>query len=181
METILQETADTVCHNERIASWVSQHGGAVRGYLRGVVGRGDLIDDLFQEVFFRAWQARKRYEERGFSRAYLLQIADRVARGRIRKTKPELTLSDEAWAAAEPHSFDADPAAQAAQTETSRRLDAALAQLTDIQRRALLLRYFGQLTFNEIAATLDCPLNTALSHCHRGLQILRKHFESDKP
>ncbi len=180
MGMILQETAETVCHNERIALWVSQHGGAVRGYLRGIGGRGDLIDDLFQEVFFRAWQDRKRYEERGFSRAYLLQIADRVARTWFRRAKAETSLGDEAWAVAEPQAAAADPALKAAQIETNRELDVALAQLTDIQRRALLLRYFGQLSFNEIAETLDCPVNTALSHCRRGLQTLRTHFQSDE-
>lgn len=166
---------------ERIADWVREHGEAVRGYLRGVVGRLDLMDDLFQEVFFRAWQGRSRYEERGFARSYLLQIADRVACDRFRRTRPESTLGDEIWSIEEPIESAMNPAVMAANSETTRRLDAALKQLAPIQRRALLLRYFGQLTFGQIAETIGCPLNTALSHCHRGLQTLRKHFERDEP
>jgi RNA polymerase sigma-70 factor (ECF subfamily) len=177
METIMQESLDS----ERIADWVREHGGSVRGYLRGVVGWADCIEDLFQEVFFRAWQGRKRYEERGCSRSYLLQIADRVACDRFRRAKSEPTLGDEIWSIEEPVKSAMNPAVIAASAETTRQLNAALKQLAPIQRRALLLRYFGQLTFAEIAETIGCPLNTALSHCHRGLQALRKHFETDEP
>jgi RNA polymerase sigma-70 factor, ECF subfamily len=174
---IMQESLDS----ERIADWVREHGGAVRGYLRGIVGRQDLMDDLYQEVFFRAWQGRSGYEERGFARSYLLQIADRAACDRFRRTKSETTLGDDVWSIEEPADRARNPAVEAANSERTRRLDAALEQLTPIQRRALLLRYFGQLTFEEIAETIGCPLNTALSHCHRGLQALRKHFERDQP
>jgi len=177
METIMQESVDS----ERVAEWVREHGGAVRGYLRGIVGRQDLIDDLFQEVFFRAWQGRWRYEERGFARSYLLQIADWAACDRFRRTKSETSLGDEVWSIEEPAATAMNPAVLASNSETTNQLDAALRQLGPIQRRALLLRYFGQLSFSEIAETIGCPLNTALSHCHRGLQTLRKHFEGGEP
>lgn len=177
MGTTMQESLDS----ERVAEWVREHGGAVRGYLRGTIGRDDIIDDMFQEVFFRAWQGRSRYEERGCSRSYLLQIADRVACDRFRRSKSEPTLGDEIWSIEEPANSAMNPAAMAAGAETTRKLDAALKQLAPIQRRALLLRYFGQLSFAEIAETIGCPLNTALSHCHRGLQTLRKHFERGEP
>ena len=177
MGTMAPESAES----ERVAAWVREHGEAVRGYLRGIVGRIDLVDDLFQEVFCRAWQGRQRYEERGFSRAYLLQIADRVACDRFRRSRPETTLGDEIWSIGESTAANHGPAAEAARAEAARRLEAALDVLSPIQRRALLLRYFGQLTFSEIAGTLDCPLNTALSHCHRGLQALRKQFEGEEP
>ena len=59
------------------------------------------------------------------------------------------------------------------QAEVNGQLAAALDQLSSPQRRVLLLRYFGQLTFAEIAEMTDCPLNTTLSHCRRGLETLR--------
>ena len=58
--------------------------------------------------------------------------------------------------------------------ETSEELTAALVQLTPSQRRVLLLRFFSDMTFEEIAATMNCPLGTALSHCRRGLIAMRK-------
>ena len=171
------EAADT----ERFAEWVREYGGAVRGYLRGLIGRLDAIDDLFQEVFSRAWQGRRRYEERGHARAYLLQIADRVVCDRFRRAKPETPMGDGIWEIGERATNMSDPVRNADRNEAARRLDGALDQLSPLQKRALLLRYYGQLSFNEIADSLGCPLNTALSHCHRGLETLRKQFEGDEP
>jgi len=162
-----------------MAGWVRDHGPAVRGYLLAVVRRAEDADDLAQEVFCRAWQARQRYREEGHARSYLLRIADRLACDRIRRKKPEETLGHEGWQDKEPWSESGDPVTTAVQSEATQRLHAALAQLTPIQQRVLLLRYYGQLTFDEIAQTLGCPLNTALSHCRRGLEMLRKQLAED--
>jgi RNA polymerase sigma-70 factor (ECF subfamily) len=62
----------------------------------------------------------------------------------------------------------------AAQVEEAEQLHLALDRLTPPQQRVLLLRYFGQLSFQEIAAVTECRLSTTLSHCHRGLRALRK-------
>jgi RNA polymerase sigma-70 factor (ECF subfamily) len=164
-----------------MTEWVREHGPAVRGYLLGILRRGDDADELAQEVFCRAWQGRERYREQGHVRSYLLRIADRLACDRIRRKRPEATLNDEGWRNVEPWSDRENPATRAAATEAARRLNVALDRLTPIQQRVLLLRYYGQLTFEQIAETLDCPLNTALSHCRRGLEMLRRQFAEDKP
>src|ERR1700686_1611433 len=93
--------APAAAESERVAEWVREHGGAVRGFLRGIIGPLDALDHLFQEVFYRAWQGRRHYEERGQARAYLLQIADRVVCDRFRRTKPETTLGEGIWEIAE--------------------------------------------------------------------------------
>ena len=64
-------------------------------------------------------------------------------------------------------------AAAAVRAEENEQLAAALDQLSPPQRRVLLLRYYGQFSFAEIAEMIDCPLNTTLSHCRRGLEALR--------
>lgn len=159
-----------------MAVWVRDHGPAVRGYLLAIVRRSDEADDLAQEVFCRAWQSRGRYQEQGHARSYLLRIADRLACDRIRRKKPEVTLSEEGWRDREPWSDRGNPVNNALESEAGERLKTALGQLTPVQRRVLLLRYYGQLTFDEVAQTLGCPLNTALSHCRRGLEVLRKQL-----
>jgi RNA polymerase sigma factor (sigma-70 family) len=68
----------------------------------------------------------------------------------------------------------AAPAESLAAREIREQLSAALGELSEPQRRVLLLRFYGDLTFEEIAEALDCPLGTALSHCRRGLLALRK-------
>jgi len=146
----------------------------VRGYLLAMLRRPDLADDFTQEVFCRAWQARSRYREQGTARAYLLRIADRLVGDWWRKAGRERTLDEEGWKQKEPVSRTAEPFESLARAEAASQLAAALDRLSPAQRRVLLLRYYGDLSFAEIAEIIHCPLSTTLSHCRRGLLALRK-------
>ena len=164
---------------ERIASWVREHARAVRGYLLGVVRRADVADDLTQEVFQRAWQARQRYREEGHQRAYLLKIADRLIIDRSRRLGLEVNVDEATWHEVEPEARTDAPIDTLARDEASDELSAALDRLTPAQRRVLLLRFFGDLSFDEIATALECPLGTVLSHCRRGLAAMRNLIPAD--
>jgi RNA polymerase sigma-70 factor (ECF subfamily) len=160
-------------HQDRLALWVKEHGPAVYGYVRTLVGDAHLAQDLAQETFVRAWQARGRFVESGKDRAYLLRIADRLAADCRRRRRRETTVDDRCWSQIEPNeplSLDATMA----RLENAQLLERALASLSDRQRRTLLLRFFGDLSFAEIAEALDCPVSTVLSHCRRGLHALRR-------
>ena len=166
---------------ERIARWVREHSRAVRGYLLGMVRRQDAADDLLQEVFQRAWQAQDRYRDEGHERAYLLRIADRLVVDRSRRLGREINVDEETWHEVEPEARTSAAADSLVLTEASEELTAALDRLSPAQKRVLLLRFFGDLSFEEIAAALDCPLGTALSHCRRGLMNLRKLLPATLP
>lgn len=160
----------------RIATWVHEHGPAVRGYLASLVRRSDVADDLTQEVFRRAWQARERYVEQGTPRAYLLRIADRLACDWARRGGPEVNVDGATWEQVEPVQNEDEVDRNLTRGESAEQLRAALEELTPAQRRVLLLRFYGDLDFAQIAEQLDCPLGTVLSHCHRGLKALRKRL-----
>lgn len=154
------------------ADWVRTHHRLVRGYLLAMLRRTDLADDLAQDVFLKAWQARDNYREQGHARAYLLRIADRLVFDRARKRR-EVDVCVEQWHKIEPACSLEGPPESLLQGEVRGQLAAALENLTPPQRRVLLLRYYGDLSFAQIAEIMECPLSTALSHGHRGLQALR--------
>ncbi len=158
--------------DERLARWVRDHAAALRGYLLAFVQQHDA-DDLLQEVFRKAWLGRERYEERGQERAYLLRIAERLLCDRGRKKRDQL-LSSEAWKDCEPAGEEPSPQDRFDRKEQQAQLAAALAALSEPQKRVLLLRYYGEMDFAAIADELQQPLGTVLSLCHRGLQALRK-------
>jgi RNA polymerase sigma-70 factor, ECF subfamily len=166
---------------QQFTAWVQEYGKAVRGYLFARLQQADLADDLSQEVFHRAWRARGRYREQGTARAYLLQIADRLARDHYRRARGAVNLDEKGWKKFEPTSEAAEPSQAAATSEEIERLKCVMSQLSAVQQRVLLLRYYGQLSFAEIAEIIECPLNTTLSHCHRGLHVLRKLLVEKTP
>ena len=159
---------------DRLTQAVREHGQAVFGFLVRSVRNHALADDLTQDVFYRAWRKRESYQETGQQRAYLLQIAARLVRDHYRR-KPMLGLVDADGVAVElVDTSQPTPIAKVAQSETERELNEALSALTPPQRQALLLRYYGNHSFEEIAQTMCMPLSTALSHARRGLLALRK-------
>jgi RNA polymerase sigma-70 factor (ECF subfamily) len=159
---------------ELVSRWVHDHGRSVLGYLVGLVRDRSLAEDLLQDVFCRAWQARHRYVDTGRERAYLLRIADRLACDRARRPRKEMPVAEESLRAIEPVDGDRSPWDTLLVEEARAQLAAALTMLNEPQRRVLLLRYYGDLGFSEIADIVGAPINTVLSHNHRGLQALRK-------
>jgi RNA polymerase sigma-70 factor (ECF subfamily) len=159
---------------DAVSRWVREHGRSVRGYLLGLVRRPEVADDLTQEVFRRAWQARDRYQELGHERAWLLRIADNLACDRARRQGREQTVDEETWRHLEPAGNSPRPDERLAREESRAELAQALDRLTDMQQRVLLLRFYGEMDFAQIAQVVGCPLGTALSHARRGLMSLRK-------
>ena len=165
---------DRPSDSDAVSRWVREHGRSVRGYLLSLVRRADVADDLLQEVFRRAWQARDRYQELGHERAWLLRIADNLVCDRARRQGKERTVDEETWRQLEPTGAESPPDDRLIRQEAHTELQQALDRLTDAQQRVLLLRYYGELDFVQIAQVVDCPLSTALSHARRGLLALRK-------
>jgi RNA polymerase sigma-70 factor (ECF subfamily) len=167
--------------DDRLERWVREHGRAVRGYLQALVRREAEVEELVQDVFRRAWQARQSYRENGTARAYLIRIADRLACDWARKNRPEVNLDATAWKAIEPSTTTEEPASRLRRAEIHRELADAINRLTPDQQRVLLLRYYTPMTFTEIADVMHCPLNTVLSHCRRGLLALRQTLAEHRP
>jgi RNA polymerase sigma-70 factor (ECF subfamily) len=172
------DTAGPQGDTDLLSRWVREQSRAVRGYILGLVRRHDVADDLLQDVFCRAWQARDAYEERGRERAYLLKIADRLVCDRARRQGVETTVDEAAWHELEPSGDERPPLDELAGRDTSSELAAGIDRLSPPQRRVLLLRYYGELEFAEIARQMEIPLNTALSHARRGLLALKRTLAS---
>ena len=136
-----------------------------------------LAEDVVQDAFLGAWRNAARYMEgRGSVKTWLLSIVHHRAIDAIRRRRPTselpeidaglpdaLTLPD-VWA------------------EVSASLDAvtvreALVALSDVQREALELAYFGGLTQQEIAERTGTPLGTVKSRMRLGLLAMRRSLE----
>jgi RNA polymerase sigma-70 factor (ECF subfamily) len=58
--------------------------------------------------------------------------------------------------------------------ELSESLQVSLEELDVTTREMILLRYFGEMSFKELADIFECPIGTVLARVHRGLKALRK-------
>ena len=123
---------------------------------------GRDVEDLYQETWIRvARQARRFDSTRRFS-TWLFQIAVNLCRDWHRRDRPTAELTAE-------HAVDVQPLGRA-----EARVDAArlLAQLPEAQREVLILRYFHDLTEQQIAEVVGCPHGTVKSRLHNAMEQL---------
>jgi RNA polymerase sigma-70 factor (ECF subfamily) len=136
-----------------------------------------LAEDVVQEAFLGAWRNASRYVEgRGSVKTWLLSIVHHRAIDAVRRRRPTTELPD-----VEQPSPDALTLPDV-WTEVAAGLDAAtvqraLAVLSDVQREAIELAYFGGLTQQEIADRTATPLGTVKSRMRLGLLAMRRYLE----
>ena len=156
---------------------VERHTPALLGYLRRLCGggrRGDqLAEELHQAVWLSAVEHLDQFDATGPAggfKAWLFRIATNKANdhwrrgGRERVAHAGLRLVAE-LAVDDPDRLMAD--------ERARRVAEAVAKLPEPQREVLLMRYYGDLKFAEIAQIVGCPLNTALGRMHKAMNKLK--------
>ena len=146
-------------------------------YLHRLSGNDYIAEELFQQTWLSVLEHVDRFNPKvgGGFKAWLYRIATNKAndlwrsKGREKNAKQGLRLmTDESFP---------DASQRMNGSEQEQRLKKALAQLPEAQRQVLLLRYYGQLKFVEIAQVLGCPLNTALGRMHKAMQKLKVMME----
>jgi RNA polymerase sigma factor (sigma-70 family) len=136
-----------------------------------MLGPGEDARDVAQEVAMRVVQRRSQLRDADKFDAWVHRIAVREAfraqRDRSRRRNVEGELDARALELPGPH---ADPAALATADGAAH---AAMAQLGDRERAAMILRYVHDLPDSQIAAILDCPRGTVNSLLSRARARLR--------
>jgi RNA polymerase sigma-70 factor (ECF subfamily) len=140
-----------------------------------------LAEDVVQDAFLGAWRNAARYEVgRGSVKTWLLSIVHHRAIDAVRRRRPTTELpesGEDGPAPAELTLPDIWPEVAAGiDRETVRR---ALATLSDVQREAIELAYFGGLTQVEIAERTNTPLGTVKSRIRLGLLGMRRAIVGD--
>jgi RNA polymerase sigma-70 factor (ECF subfamily) len=155
----------------------------VYGLLFRLVGRTDVAEDLMQETMLRAFRSLGTYRPEGKFRAWVFRIAVNLARDWIRRQprEPSVSLDDgEDPPVAVSLRTMAPPDAFMGRREGSKRVEAAIARLSAPDREVLLLRYYGDLAFKDIARTTGEPLGTVLARAHRALKKLGDLLPEDE-
>jgi len=136
-------------------------------------------DDLAQETFVRAYQAIGRFRVGEPLYPWLARIASNLALSllRSRRRKPEIPL-EPLLEAGQQWGIDADPAADVDRRDRARHLQAAFAELSPEHQAVLVLRVVQDMSYEEIAATLNVPAGTVMSRLSRARAELKSRMAS---
>ena len=150
---------------------LSTHAAALRKLARDLVG-ADAADDVLQDTALQALQHPPRRD--GEVRGWLVRIVQRLSLRHRRSTQRRKRHET----AVEPPQGPRGPDAEIEHRDTVRHVTDALLALPAVYQRALLLRYFEDLTPTAIAARTGESLGTVKSRLARGLVMLRERMDA---
>jgi RNA polymerase sigma-70 factor (ECF subfamily) len=145
-------------------------------YLQRLAGGSEhLAEELHQQTWISVLEHIDKFDAKsvgGGFKAWLFRIATNKANdhwrsaGREKSAKQGLKLVTDNEVPEASHKLEG--------TEQQLKLKRAIDQLPENQKQVVLLRYYSNLKFIDIAQTLGCPLNTALGRMHKAVIRLRQ-------
>jgi RNA polymerase sigma-70 factor, ECF subfamily len=160
-------------HEDAFAELYDATNARIYGVVLRVVRSPDLAAGVTQEVYIEIWRHAARYAaERGSVLAWMSTVAHRRAVDRVRSESSD-TARETRFAG-----LHSEPEVDRVWEDLEHRLDVervrrGMASLTEIQREALTLAYFGGYTQSQVAALLKLPLGTVKTRIRDGLIGLR--------
>jgi RNA polymerase sigma-70 factor (ECF subfamily) len=158
---------------------VVEYSGRVHSLLTRFLGPVAGREDLVQEVFLRVIRARDRYEPTAALSTWLYRIAFNLcANERARAGRGALSLDAGAEDGLDPADERApDPASGLERDDVVHAVRAAIDALPDMQRMALVLARYEEMSFAEIAGVLDSSEKAVKSLVHRARESLRARLK----
>ena len=155
-------------------SLVGEHQAAVFRLAYLLLGDPDDAEDAAQETFLRAWYALKRFDSTRPLRPWLMRIVSNLASNRRRSLGRQLNAL--LRFGREP----ADPPAALAPDDTGS-LWEAVRRLSFDHQQIIYLRFFLDISEQEMSAALNVAPGTIKSRLHRALAALRKEITRNFP
>jgi RNA polymerase sigma-70 factor, ECF subfamily len=143
-----------------------RHAAVVHAYARRATGSRDLADDVTQETFFRAFRGLDRFDQRSTFRTWLFAICINCTRTKLKRirTRPQEIEIEKTQLAIEP---------EPSSGWTKQRLEAALGQLPEGYREAIILHDVLDMDHHEIATARGCTVGTSKSQLHKARAKMR--------
>jgi RNA polymerase sigma-70 factor (ECF subfamily) len=159
---------------------VRRYGDGVLGYLIHMTGNREQAEDLFQETFKRVHQKSHTLRGNEF-KSWLFKIATNAVLDGLRKKirvnsrEKKINFSDcdgEKNAEAVVADNSRNPSVELEKAEQVQQVRQAVESLPDRQRATLVLAYYQQLSYREVALALGCSVGTVKTQMYRALRTL---------
>jgi len=153
---------------------VSIHSQGVINVIYRMCGDAQVAEEAAQEAFVQAWLHLASYRPQTSIRNWLYRIAVNAATDMFRKEKRILpnAIEDLPLRDSRP-----GPEASVSQLERIALIQKAILSLPDASRAVLVLREYEEMSYHEIAETLDIPLGTVMSRLNYARKLLKEKLE----
>lgn len=156
-------------NHDALAAVVDKHAAAVYRVARSIVHDAALADDVVQETMLKAWRQSPVGPGEEIPRAWLLKVARNTAISLLRTRREDLH---------DPETLPESPggASTTRTVEGRQQLDdlwEAMRHLDEDARALIVLKEVDDLSYEEIAQTLDLPLSTVKTRLFRARKALK--------
>lgn len=156
-------------------AWVAARGGALQRFAFLVTGSANDAPDLVQEALSRAYPRWAALSRSDTAEAYVRRSIVNASISGWRKNRRLVAVGDPA-PLVDATGHHHDTATGVTDADEAWRL---CEQLPPRQRAAVVLRFYEDLSYAQIALVLDCTEPTARSYVHRALAALRTRFAEE--
>lgn len=168
-----------------ISILIERHSKRVLDYIRMMVKNDELADDIYQETFIKVVRFIDdgRYTDNGKFLSWVLRIAHNQVIDYFRQTKQQnnLTEADAGYDILNTKKLaDASIEDRMVSEQTEADLRKLVDNLPAEQKEVVLMRYFGEMSFKEIAEQTNVSINTALGRMRYALINLRKMIKQNQ-
>ena len=142
-----------------------------------ITGNREVAEDTLQEVFLSVWKSRHTYDpNRGKLTTWLHRITvNQCSRGKARKVPAAVSIEEKGVDLPDMKHYFQPEEISVSRIEYDRLLK-AMAALDTKHRSVLVLRYFNDLSYKEIAEVMDIPLGTVKSRLNQSLRYLKEQM-----
>lgn len=165
---------------ERFGDLVERYQGRLVNYLFRLLRNLDEAHELAQEVFLKVYQALDRYDPRYRFSTWLFRVAQNAAIDQIRRRRLKLVPihrqeeGDEEGRDWDLPSPERGPYRHLRNRERGEAIQQAIDALPWEYRELIVLRHYGELSYEEIAGVKEMPLGTVKNKLFRGRQLLKE-------
>ena len=169
-------------NNSAFDSLLNRHKDTVYSYIYFIVRNRELAEDIFQETFVKAIVTIKqgRYTENGKFRAWISRIAHNLIIDYFRQEKNEQTISNDDCEVDLFNNYKLSEGTiedEMIKSQILTDVKKLVEYLPDNQKEVLILRYYQDLSFKEIADITGVSINTALGRMRYAILNMRRMAE----
>jgi len=162
---------------EALEPLVRRYASPLLTFIQRMVGNRERSEEIFQDVFLAVWEKRRTYDSSRAFKPWLYAIAANECRAMFRRRSLPMTGVSEERFSDISVTTEPGPADTLVATETAAQVQAAVAELPELQRAVLVLRVWNDLSYSEISRAVKRREVTVRSLMHRALAAIRPRLE----
>ncbi len=168
---------------------VNRYKNGLYAFLRQFLNYQDMVEDTFQETFLQLFTSRDSFDTSRPLRPWLFTIAANKAKDALRKRQRTAAIHIGAIADSQEMSFDdvlntltsdssTMPYEELQKSETASRVGQIITNMPENLREILILAYFDQFSYKQMAQILSIPIGTVKSRLHTAVGRFAKEWKS---